>query len=192
MPVKDALINDDKTGTTFWYDAIQKEMKNVQIAFDIKQDASQIPVRSKWVPCHIILDIRMDMTRKARYVAGGHMTDPPAASTYASVVLRESVRITCMIAALNDLGLLTADIQNAYLNGASVAEKVWNTTGVEFGPSEAGLPTVIIRTLYGLKSAGTSFRHHLAGCMRDLGYESCLADADVWMKKAQRDDGVAD
>jgi hypothetical protein len=28
-----------------------------------------------------------------------------------------------MIAALNDLDLLTADIQNAYLNGASVAEK---------------------------------------------------------------------
>jgi hypothetical protein len=27
--------------------------------------------------------------------------------------------------------------------------------------------------------------------MRDLGYESCLADADVWMKKAQCDDGVA-
>jgi hypothetical protein len=70
--------------------------------------------------------------------------------------------------------------------------KVWNTTGVEFGPSEAGLPTVISRRLYGLKSAGTSFRHHPAGCMRDLGNESCLADADVWMKKAQRDDGVAD
>jgi hypothetical protein len=80
--------------------------------------------------------------------------------------------------AMNDLDLLTTDIQNAYLN-APVAEKVWTTTGVEFGPSEAGLPAVIVRSLYGLKFAGASFRNHLAGCMRDLGYESCLTDADV-------------
>jgi hypothetical protein len=129
MTVKVALDIDVKTGTMLWYDAIQKEMKNVQISFDIKQDASQIPVGSKWIPCHMILDIKMDMTRKACYIAGGHMTDPPAASTYASVVSRESVRIAFMIAALNDLHLLTADIQNAYLN-APVAEKVWTTTGV--------------------------------------------------------------
>jgi hypothetical protein len=131
---------DAKTGTTFWYDAIQKEMKNVRIAFDIKQDASQIPVGAIQVdPMPYDPRHQMDMTCKARYVAGGHVTDPPAASTYASVVSRESVRIAFMIAALNDLDLLTADIQNAYLN-APVAEKVWTGTGVEFGPSEAGLP----------------------------------------------------
>ena len=187
--VKAALLLDKETGTTFWYDAIQKEMKNVRIAFDIKQDATQVPVGYKWIPCHMILDIKMDMTRKARYVAGGHVTDPPSASTYASVVSRESVRIAFMIAALNDLDLLTADIQNAYLN-APVAEKVWTNCGPEFGPSQAGLPAVIVRSLYGLKSSGASFRNHLAMCMRDLGYESCLADADVWMKRAKRSDGV--
>lgn len=95
-----------------------------------------------------------------------------------------------MIAALNDLDLLAADIQNAYLN-APVAEKVWTTTGVEFGPSEKGMPAIIVRSLYGLKSVGASFRNHLAHCMKDLEYESCLAKADVWTKKGARSDGDA-
>ena len=46
--------------------------------------------------------------------SGGHVTDPPATTTYSSVVSRESVRIALLIAALNDLEVLSADIQNAY------------------------------------------------------------------------------
>jgi hypothetical protein len=48
-----------------------------------------------------------------------------------------------------------------------------------------------VRSLYGVKSAGASLRNHLAGCMRDLGYESCLADVDVRMKKEKHNDRVA-
>jgi hypothetical protein len=40
--------------------------------------------------------------------------------------------------------------------------------------------------LHGLKSAGASFRNHLADYMRELGYESCKADADVWLKAETR------
>jgi hypothetical protein len=43
------------------------------------------------IGCHIIFDIKMDFTRKVRFVASGHMTDTPAAMTYSSVVSRESV-----------------------------------------------------------------------------------------------------
>jgi hypothetical protein len=71
----------------------------------------------------MIFDVKMDFSRKARYVAGGHTTDPPNAVTFASVVSRESVRIALMIAALNDLEGMTADTRNAYLN-APIAEKV--------------------------------------------------------------------
>jgi hypothetical protein len=39
--------------------------------------------------CHIIFDIKMDFTRKARFVASGHMTDTPAVMTYSSVVSRK-------------------------------------------------------------------------------------------------------
>ena len=54
--------------------------------------------------------------RQARYVAGGHMTDPPSTLTYSSVVWRDSVRIAFLFAALNDVDVLAAVIGNAYLN----------------------------------------------------------------------------
>ena len=37
--------------------------------------------------------------------------------------------------------------------------------------------------------SGANFRNHLRGCMSMLGYDSCLADPDVWMRKATKGDG---
>ena len=45
-----------------------------------------------------------------------------------------------------------------------------------------GKTAVIIRALYGLKSAEAAFRSHLARCMESLGYQSCNADPDLWLK----------
>jgi len=84
------------------------------------------------------------------------------------------------MAALNDLEVKAADIQNAYLT-APVSEKIWTQLGPESG-SDYGKIAVIVRALYGLKSAGASFRNHLADYLRELGYQSCTADADVWLK----------
>ena len=104
--------------------------------------------------------------------------------TYASVVLRESVRIALTLAALNDLEVKTADIENDYLT-APIGEKIWCKLGPEFG-DDAGKRAIIVRALYGLKSAGASFRNHLADCMRHLGWESCKADQDLWFKPEVR------
>jgi hypothetical protein len=48
--------------------------------------------------------------------------------TYASVVSRESVRIALTLAALNDLDVKMADIENTYLT-APITEKVWTVPG---------------------------------------------------------------
>jgi hypothetical protein len=41
----------------FWYDAIQKEMKNVMVAFQpLGHDASP-PIGYKWMKCHTIIDV---------------------------------------------------------------------------------------------------------------------------------------
>ena len=77
-----------------------------------------------------------------------------------SVVSRESVRIALTLAALNDLEVKTADIENAYLT-APVSEKIWTVLGPEFGDDQ-GKRAIVVRALYGLKSAGASFRNHLA------------------------------
>ena len=41
----------------------------------------------------------------------------------------------------------------------------------------------------GGKTAGWDFCNHLRSCMRHLGFESCLANPDVWMRPALMDDG---
>jgi hypothetical protein len=45
------------------------------------------------------------------------MTDPPVIMTYSSVVSRDSVRIGFLLAALNDLELVAADIRKCISPG---------------------------------------------------------------------------
>jgi hypothetical protein len=63
--VTEALALDEENGNTLWYDAIQKELKNVKIAFKFLSDDDTIPVGYKQIPCHIVFDIKMDFTHKA-------------------------------------------------------------------------------------------------------------------------------
>jgi hypothetical protein len=158
--VKEALEIDKLMGTDFWRKAIALEMKNAQPAFEFLEHDETVPVGYQQINCHMIFDIKMDFTRKARFVAGGHTTEAPAYMTYSSVVSRESVRIAFTIAALNDLDILMADIGNAYLN-ADCREKIWMIAGPEFGANK-GRKVIIVRELYGLKSASAAWRAHLA------------------------------
>ena len=156
----------------------------MRVAFKKLRNGERAPVGYQWIRCHLIFSVKMeDFRRKARLVAGGHMTgDVPPTLTYASVVSRDTVRIALTMAALNDLSVKTVDIQNAYIK-APCTEKVYTTLGEEFG-EDAGKQAVIVRALYGLKSSGAAFRNHLAECMRHLGYIPCEADPDLWMKPA--------
>ena len=185
--VAEAKQFDIDNGNTLWMDAIEKEMKNVMCAFEFN-DGNIIPIGHKKIDVKLIFDVKMmTLTRKARLVAGGHRTDPPKESVYSSVVSRESVCIAFLAAALNDLDILVGDIQNAYLN-APTNEKVYIICGLEFG-SNKDRPAQIVKALYGLKSSGARFRDHLAASLRDLGFKSCKADADVWMRKNTKPDG---
>jgi hypothetical protein len=77
------------------------------------------------------------------------------------------MRIALTLAALNDLDIKMADIENAYLT-APITEKVWTVLGPELGDN-AGKRALIVRALHGVKSAGAPFRNHLAECMKHLG-----------------------
>jgi hypothetical protein len=116
------------------------------------------------------------------------MTEPPSSITYASVVSRDdSIRIALTMAALNDLQVKAGDIQNAYLT-APCREKIVTVCGPKLGENK-GHTAILVRALYGLKRSGAAFRNHLASCMRMLGYVSCLADPDVWIRPEVREDG---
>jgi hypothetical protein len=136
----------------------------------------------------MVFDVKLDLVRKARFVAGGHQTDPPKESVYSSIVSRDSVRLAFLIAALNDSEILSADVQNAYLN-APTQEKIYTTAGPEFGQGKEGRPVIIVRALYGLRSSGARWHVHLAATLREASFKACKADADVWMRPAVKADG---
>jgi hypothetical protein len=165
-----------------------KEMKNNAVAFKFLEYGENLPVGSKWIPFHMIFDIKCDFTCKARFVAGGHMTDAPSQITYSSVVTRDSVRIGFLITALNGLDILAADVGNAYLQ-APTREKVNTTAGPEFGPSNIGKTVIVVRAMYGLKSSGAAWHAKLSETLWSLDFKPSYADPDVWMKPATKADG---
>ncbi len=185
--VQQALELDTLAGNKLWYNAIMKEMTKVMVAFDIKERETPPPPGHQFVNLHMVFDIKMDFTRKARLVAGGHMTEAPNSITYSSVVSRDSVRIMFLIAALNELDIWMSDVGNAYLN-AQPREKIYTYAGPEFGPQDEGKMVIIVRALYGLKSSGAAWRAHFAKSLEDLGFFPCYADMDVWRRPAERKD----
>ena len=120
----------------------------------------------------------MDFRRKARFVAGGHIANPPSESIYVGVLSRESVCIEFIIAPLNDIDIFYADIQNTYVT-APCGEKFIRTFGPEFGSEHKSKSAFIVLTLYGLQSGGSAFCNHLASCIDALGYAPCRVVPDV-------------
>jgi hypothetical protein len=79
---------------------MDKEMNDVRVVFKLHNDDQPIPVGYQMICTHIIYNVKMeDFRRKARCVAGGHMTEVPSTITYASVVSRESMMIALTLAA---------------------------------------------------------------------------------------------
>ena len=82
---------------------------------------------------HMIFDIKLgeNFRCKDRMVAGGHTKKIPSSVTYSSMVLRYSVQIMLMIAALKDLDLQATDTERAYMT-APCRKNIWTRYGKEF------------------------------------------------------------
>jgi hypothetical protein len=106
-------------------------MNAVRVAFHILEDGVDTPPGHQYMDCHLVFDVKFDGFRKSRMVAGGHMVDAPSFLIYVSVVSRETVRIALTIAALHDLDVKAADVENACLTPPTM-EKVWTVCGPEF------------------------------------------------------------
>jgi hypothetical protein len=91
--VKHAIKIDCKNGNTLWQDALSKEMGNVCIAFEILGPVMKAPPGWQKASGHLVFDVKMDFTRKARWVKDGHKTLDSVTSSFAGVVSRDSIRI---------------------------------------------------------------------------------------------------
>ena len=128
---------------------------------------------------HLVYDVKQDGRRKARLVAGGHMTGPNTDTYYSSVVSLRDMRMMIFLAELNSMELIAADIGNAYLE-AYTNEKVRFIAGREFNDyGHNGHLMKIVKALCGLKTSGARFHEKFAETMYQLGLMPSKADSDV-------------
>ena len=142
--VEHAMEIDRRNGNTMWRDALALKMFNVRVAFEILEEDQPAPAGWKRASEHLVWDVKMEFTRKARWVLDGHKMPDLIGSTFAEVVSRESVRIAFMYTALNGLQVFAADIHNAYLQGPS-SQKDYFVCGPEFRIENIGKVALIHR-----------------------------------------------
>ena len=167
-------------GKRFRKDAIDKEMANAAVAFEMLDEGKPASVGWTQANGNIVFDVKMGFTRKSIWVKDGHMTVHPEHSTFSGVVSRESVRIALTYAKLNGLDVTESDINNYYLQ-ASSSETHYVICGSTFGRDNIGKVTLICCAMYVGKSSGADFWKHLRSCMTHLGFTSFKADPDIWM-----------
>ena len=181
--VKEALRLDEKNGDTKWMDAINKEKDQLFDfkTFEVLNKNEKAPKGYKRIPGFYVFDVKHDLRRKARYVAGGHMSIAPKEDSYSGVVDHENVRITLFLAEHNGLELMAADIGNAYLH-AKTREKVFIIAGPEFGPDLEGRVMLVVKSLYGLTTSAARWHEELSKTLRSMGFTPTKADHDLWLK----------
>ena len=123
---REAIALDGLNGNTLWRDAIKKEMGQLMEykTFKARRDLKKPPSGYQFVKFHLVFDVKHDLRRKARMVAGGHMTKATHDDAFSSVVSLKGMRFCIFIAELNALDILAGDIGNAYLE-ALTREKIY-------------------------------------------------------------------
>ena len=99
----------------------------------------------------------------------------------------DSVRLAFKIAALNGVDVMSCDLENTYLN-KMCREKICFKCGNKC-VEDKGKLLIVVRALYGIKSAVLSWHAALAQVLKNLDSVSTLADPDVWIQESVRVDG---
>ena len=66
--ITEAYEIDKENGNTLWRDAIKRKMENVSVSFEVLEGGKIPSAAHKRVSFHMIYDIKMDFTGKARLV----------------------------------------------------------------------------------------------------------------------------
>ena len=77
-------------------------------------------------------------------MAGGHLTYPPKAIIYSSVILLDTVIIILINGALNYFDTNFFDIGNSYLN-ADTDDKLYFISIKKFVPEDEGATTMVVK-----------------------------------------------
>ena len=157
-----ALELDRLAGNKAWLDVIQREIATlIQLGcFEFKTPGYKPTRDYQYAPLRMVFDVKADLRRKARLVAGGHVIDASCFYTHSTVVKGVSIRLLHVIAHRDGLRILVGDVGNAFIN-AKTLEKVYTRAGPEFGDRE-GCILILCKALYGLKTSGAQWHAYFA------------------------------
>jgi hypothetical protein len=132
--IKDVVRLDKINNNKLWQEAIGKELNQINEyqTFWVLEEGKTLPNEYKCLPYHIVFDVKFDLRRKARLVAGSNFTDPPKEDVYSGVVSMDTIRLGFMLAKMNNLQICAADIGNAFLYGKT-SDKCYIIAVPEFG-----------------------------------------------------------
>ena len=184
--IAEALELDAANGNNHWQEAIDKEMKALldMECFEFLKDGESPGQDFQKTRLHMIFDVKNDLRRKARLVAGGHLVDLFDTEIYSSTVKGISVKLLHVIAHKVGLKALCGDVGNAFVT-AFTTEKVYCIAGLEFGEEHVGKVVVLKKALYGLASSSACFHAHFADVLRSFGFHATRFDQDVWYRRSQ-------
>ena len=134
-------------------------------------------IKSKWVWK------RKPDRYKARCVAKGFMQSPfDYGETYAPVAKFSTIRSILAHAAIHDLPIRNLDIGNAYLNSFLPSdERCFMEAPPRYGRD--GYVCMLIKSLYGLKSAGRLWNETIDKWFKDMGYKQSTYDPCLYYYK---------
>ena len=180
---KEALELDAAEGNTYWADAMKKEKTLIVDEYNSfrEKETDEDLSDYQYIPLLWAFAVKYDGRRRARLVAGGHVTDDLEYDIYSGNVDLETVRIAFLARELYDLDVIAADVASAYLQ-ALTCEKVYTIAGPEFGSEWEGKILIIVKALYGLKASGGMWHQKLADNLRSMGFRPCQADFDLWIR----------
>ena len=183
--LKEAYEIDKETNSNGWAEAIKKEINSLKDdfkCFKIYPKNTPPPKGYQFVKLLWAFDVKFDGRKRARLVAGGHMTeklDPEEVTS--TMVSLDTIRLAFLAAQHQRLLCLSGDVTSAYIQAFTI-ERVYTIAGPEFGPLE-GCLMIISKALYGLQGSGKAWHSKFADDLYDLGFVPSRADPDLWMRK---------
>ena len=108
-------LDANKNKNIFWRDAIKLEIDtlvNLE-CFEFHSKSYHPGNEYQWTMLTMIFDVKQDLRRKARLVAGGHLVDSLDNEVYSSTVKGISVRLLHVLAHKQKLDLICGDVRNA-------------------------------------------------------------------------------
>ena len=136
--VKHALQLDEESGTTFWMDAIKKEIDSLLDLNCFKFHSPDCKPSSgyQWTKLIMNFEEKQDDRRsKARLVAGGHLVVPMCINSQSTTVQGiSSVKLLDLITHRNNLPVLCGNIGSAFIMAECMEKQIYTPhAGPEFG-----------------------------------------------------------